>query len=137
MGRLSQKTCGWESRLDEAVQRAHQTPFEWSVHDCPSFAFGTRAALTGLDARPAWTGQYTSLRGGLRLMRALGWPSYHAMGCALLGEPLATVLLAQRGDIVLGSKGGFGVVLGQMVMGLAPSGPVTSPLHLCAVGWRV
>ena len=137
MGPLSHKTCGWEMRLAKAVQTAHQTPFKWSVHDCPTFAFGLRAALTGLDATQAWVGRYDSLRSGLRLMRTLGWASYQAMGSALLGDPLASVFAAQRGDIVLGPRGGFGVVLGQEVVGMTQAGLMTMPLAACPLGWRV
>lgn len=128
----------WEDRLAEAVQMAFERPFEWSQHDCPTFAFGTRAALTGQDATPAWRGTYTSLRGGLRVMRRLGWADYRAMGDAILGPSRPTVLFGQRGDIALGPLGlGFAVVLGADVLGLSPNGPVRAPLAGCSMVWRV
>lgn len=129
---------GWEQRLDEAVQMAFQRPFEWSVHDCPTWAFGVRASLTGIDDTPLWRGQYQSLLSGLRLMRRLGWADYAAMGMALLGPARAFPLTGQRGDIALGSlRTGFGVVLGAQVIGLSPNGPVRIPLEGCAMVWRV
>lgn len=134
---VSLKTEGWEARLMAAVQSGFDRPFEWSVHDCATFAFGVRAALTGQDATPAWVGHYTSLTGGLRLMHQFGWANYAAMGSCLLGVPLPGVLLAQRGDIALGADGGFAVVTGQSVLGMAPHGMAAAPLADCRLVWRV
>ena len=137
MGPISQKTDGWEKRLSEAVEAGMERRFEWSVHDCATWAFGVRAALTGLDATLAWAGQYRSLAGGLRLMKRLGWADYQAMGSALLGDALQMVLLAQRGDIALGPEGGFGIVMGHGVYGLVPEGVTTVALADCQLAWRV
>jgi len=128
----------WPHRLAAAITVARITPFAWSRNDCPTFAFDTRRALTGEDAAALWRGRYGSYSGGLRLMRRLGWPSLAAMGDALLGAPLATPLLAQRGDIVLSADGrGFGVCTGAQAVGMAPSGLVTLPLTTCTRAWRV
>ena len=128
----------WPHRLAAVIGAARTTPFAWSRNDCPTFAFDTRHALTGEDAAALWRGQYSSYRGGLRLMRRLGWPSLAAMGDALLGAPLATHFLAQRGDIVLSADGrGFGVCTGAQAVGMAPSGLVTLPLATCTRAWRV
>lgn len=137
MGPVSHKTEGWETRLQAALQEGIERPFEWSVHDCATWAFSVRAVLTGLDATTAWAGQYDSLKAGLRLMKALGWADYPAMGTALLGEPLPVVLQAQRGDIALGPDGGFGVVCGRTVFGLAPEGVTAAALAECRMAWRV
>jgi hypothetical protein len=124
----------WERRLAEAVETARAKPFLWGVHDCPTFAFETRMILTGgEDIAALWRGRYTTHLGGLRVMRRLGWASLEDMGRALLGEPRATPLLAQRGDIVLTDTGlGFGVV-----MGLAPEGLAFASLTACHLAWAV
>ncbi len=128
----------WPHRLALAIAAARSTPFAWSLHDCPTFAFGTRRALTGENAAALWRGRYRSYRGGLRQMRRLGWSSLAAMGDALLGQPLATPLLAQRGDIVLSADGhGFGICLGATAVGMAPAGLITLPLATCTRAWRV
>jgi len=128
----------WPHRLVAAIAAARTTPFAWSLHDCPTFAFDVRRALTGEDTAVLWRGRYRTYPGGLRLMRRLGWSSLAAMGDALLGEPLATPLLAQRGDIVLSADGsGFGVCLGSHAVGMAPAGLVTLPLTTCTRAWRV
>ncbi|MGB5068000.1 MAG: hypothetical protein WBO29_11580, partial [Albidovulum sp.] len=67
-----------------------------------------------------------------------GWPSLEAMGRALLGKPLPSIHLAQRGDIVLAKSGlGFGVCLGAQAAGMAPAGLALVPIAACALAWRV
>jgi len=98
----------------------------------------TSNTLIGVAVEALWRGRYSSYRGGLRLMRRLGWPTLAAMGDALLGAPLATPLLAQRGDIVLSADGrGFGVCLGAHAVGMAPAGLISLPLSTCTRAWRV
>ena len=71
-------------------------------------------------------------------MRRLGWQKLEAAGRDLLGEPLSSVHLAQRGDLVLANTGlGFGVCLGARVAGIAPEGLVLVPITACALAWRV
>jgi hypothetical protein len=129
----------WERRLAEAVETARAKPFLWGLHDCPTFAFETRMILTGgEDIAALWRGRYTTHLGGLRVMRRLGWASLEDMARALLGEPRATPLLAQRGDIVLTDTGlGFGVVIGATAVGLAPEGLAFASLTSCHLAWAV
>jgi hypothetical protein len=129
----------WERLLIEAVDTARAQPFVWGLHDCSTFSFQTRMALTGgEDFADLWRGRYTTALGSERVMRRLGWASIEAMGCALLGEPRPTVLLAQRGDIVLADTGlGFGVCNGATAVGMAPEGFVTVPLTFCRLAWPI
>jgi hypothetical protein len=129
----------WERHLAEAVAAAQARPFAWSLNDCPTFAFETRQLLTGgTDVAALWRGRYRTARGGLRVMRRLGWDTLEVMGLALLGPPLASVHLAQRGDLVLATGGsGFGVCIGARAVGMAPEGLVSLPISACALAWRV
>ena len=129
----------WERRLAEAVETARAKPFVWGLHDCPTFAFETRMILTGgEDIAALWRGRYTTALGGERVMRRLGWASLEDMGGATLGEPKQSVLLAQRGDIVLAETGlGFGICTGAFAVGMAPEGLVTVPLTSCRLAWAV
>lgn len=129
----------WERRLVEAIEAARNQPFRWGRHDCATFAFDLRRDIAGgYDVAALWRGRYTTARGAVLVMRRLGWTSLEAAGRALLGEPLATVHLAQRGDLVLANTGlGFGVCLGARAAGIAPSGLVLVPLSACALAWRV
>lgn len=130
---------GWERRLSEAIESARDRPFLWGRHDCATFAFDLRRAIAGgHDVAALWRGRYTTARGAVRVMRCLGWSSLEAAGRDLLGEPLASVPLAQRGDLVLADTGlGFGVCLGARVAGIALSGLVLVPITACALAWRV
>ena len=129
----------WERLLASAIGTACVRPFVWSVHDCPTFAFETRMILTGgEDIAALWRGRYTTALGGARVMRRLGWASLEEMGDALMGEPRPSVLLAQRGDIVLAETGlGFGICNGATAVGMAPEGLVTVPLTSCRLAWPI
>lgn len=129
----------WECLLAEAIDTARARPFAWSLHDCPTFAFETRATLIGCeDTAALWRGRYTTALGGARVMRRLGWASLEEMGRALLGEPRPAVLLAQRGDIVLANTGlGFGICNGASAVGMAPEGLMTVSLTSCRLAWPV
>ena len=129
----------WELCLAAAVEAARDRPFAWGVHDCATFAFNLRRDLTGGDDVTAlWRGRYRTARGAVRVMRRLGWSSLAAAGRDLLGEPLPSVHLAQRGDLVLSDTGlGFGVCLGARAAGIAPEGLILVSLSSCALAWRV
>ena len=129
----------WERLLAAAIDTARAKPFVWGVHDCPTFAFEVRMILTGgEDDASLWRGRYTTALGGVRVMRRLGWASLEDMGSALLGVPRPSVLLAQRGDIVLADTGlGFGICTGASAVGMATEGIVTVPLSSCRLAWSV
>jgi hypothetical protein len=136
---MTTRRPGWELRLAEAIEAARCLPFSWGRHDCATFAFDLRRDLTGsYDVAALWRGRYTTARGAVRVMRRLGWQSLEAAGRDLLGEPLPSVPLAQRGDLVLAGTGlGFGVCLGARAAGIAPEGLVLVPLSSCAFAWRI
>ena len=136
---MSERRPGWELRLCEAVGAARDRTFRWGRHDCATFAFDLRREIAGgHDVAARWRGRYSTARGAVRVMRRLGWSSLEAAGRELLGEPLASVHLAQRGDLVLANTGlGFGVCLGARAAGIAPEGLVLVPITACALAWRV
>lgn len=129
----------WEQHLAAAIEAAGARGFVWGANDCATFAFETRAVLIdGEDIAARWRGRYTTALGSLRVMRRLGWESLEAMGRDLLGPPLATPLLAQRGDLVLGGEDpAFGVCCGAEAAFVAPEGLTLLPLTACSIGWRV
>lgn len=129
---------GWERRLAEAIETARTRPFTWGRHDCATWAFDLRRDLTGgEDLAGLWRGRYRTARGAVRVMRRLGWSSLEEMGRGLLGAPLPTLHLAQRGDVVLTDSGlGFGLCIGARAAGIAPSGLVLVPLAACRLAWR-
>lgn len=133
------RTADWQSRLAGIVEHARTRPFAWGTHDCATWAFELRAALTGgADVAALWRGRYTTALGARRVMVRCGWQSLEAMGRDLLGAPLASPLSAQRGDLVLGGADpAFGVCLGARAGFVAGPGLTLLPLEACTLAWRV
>jgi hypothetical protein len=127
---------GWEVRLADAVESVRNTPFQWGRHDCATWAADVRLALTGQDAAAAWRGRYKSGRGALRVMRRMGFRTLEAGVTGILGAPLPTPLLAQRGDVVLYGDA-LGVCIGATGLFLGPDGLVELPIAACRLAWRV
>lgn len=133
------RRAAWQSLLSDAVEAARGRSFVWGTHDCAIWAFDLRAALTGgEDVAALWRGRYCTSLGARRVMKRLGWESIEAMGLDLLGEPLASPLFAQRGDLVLGGADpAFGVCLGAQAGFVGPGGLSFLPLDTCLMAWRV
>lgn len=134
----SMKQPGWELRLHDAIEDARGRPFQWGSHDCATWAFDVAARLTGTESQSRiWLGRYRTAAGAERLKRRLGWSTRREGGEALLGAPLATPLLAQRGDIVLGPDEAFGICTGADAAFVGPAGLVFVKLAACAAAWRI
>ena len=129
----------WTTILAARLEAVRDLPFAWGRHDCATWAFDLRRDLTGgEDIAALWRGRYTTALGAQRIMRKLGWQNIEAMGRDLLGDPLATPLLAQRGDLVLGGEDpAFGVCAGARAVFISPDGLVQLPLSVCSLAWRV
>jgi hypothetical protein len=129
---------GWELRLLAAVDDARDTPFQWGQHDCATWAFDVRLMLTGDDAAAVWRGKYKTEAGAARVLRKLKCQTVDDLAESILGDALPTVLLAQRGDIVLGgAEQALGVCVGSDGLFLQPSGLIALPLRSCLRAWRV
>ena len=126
---------GWEVALAGEIEAARGLPFSWGTHDCATWAFEVRRALTGIDDARRWRGRYRTAAGGAKVQRKLGWATLAEGATALLGGPLAGVLLAQRGDIVLMGEA-LGVCVGSEAAFLTPDGLTFVPLRDCALAWR-
>jgi len=128
-----------QTRLFLALEAARGRPFAWGRHDCATWAFDLHRALTGsTDHAGLWRGRYRTAGGARRVMRRLGWADLEAMGRDLLGPPLDGVLLAQRGDLVLGGDPeAFGVCVGAQAIFVSPDGLCELPLSACHLAWRV
>jgi hypothetical protein len=130
------RVTGWEVRLAAAIEEARGAAFAWGEMDCATWAFDVRFALTGDDAAAAWRGRYRTERGAMRMLRQLGCCTPADLAQSILGAPLPTPLLAQRGDIVA-TEDALGVCIGQDCAFLAPSGLTLRPLAAVQLAWRV
>lgn len=128
---------GWELRLAEAIEAARVRAFAWGAHDCATFAFDVRRAMTGQDAAAAWRGRYRTPLGAQRQLRRMGHATFAQAATAILG-PVKPAPLASRGDIVLSTGDpAFGVCLGATCVFLLPHGLVALPLSSVAMAWGV
>jgi hypothetical protein len=132
------RLTGWELRLADEVSAARDKAFEWGAHDCATWAFDVRKSLTGEDAAAAWRGKYKTEAGAARVLRKMKCQTVEDLARSILGDPLPTVLFAQRGDILLGgAERALGVCIGLDGLFLQPAGLVAVPLKSCFIAWRV
>jgi len=132
------RLAGWELRLLDEVTSARSMPFQWGAHDCATWAFDVRRALTGKDAAKAWRGKYKTEAGAAKMLHKLKCQTVDDLARSILGDPLHAVLLAQRGDILLGgAERALGVCIGSDGLFLQPAGLVSVPLKSCFSAWRV
>jgi len=134
---VTTRRSDWPERLADYVASKRETEFEWGTHDCCRFAAGAVEAMTGVDRMAGY--RYKGEREALRLIAKAG--SLGALAHRLLGEPLESVALAQRGDVVLAdleNGASIGVCLGNVCAfaGLA-GGVVFRPLLAAQVAWRI
>lgn len=66
----------WRSRLAAWLATIAREPFAYGSHDCALFAAGAIEALTGEDAAQDWRGKYSTLQGGLKLLRRSGYADH-------------------------------------------------------------
>ena len=106
----------WRARLGAYLATEARTPFEYGRSDCALFAAGGLYAMTGSDPAANYRGRYTTLRGGLRILRKDGFRDHVERAATLLAE--VSPQRARVGDIaVVETADGpsLGVVQGEWV----------------------
>lgn len=125
---------GWERRLFELIEARRSEPFAWGKNDCLTFALEGFEAVHGVPALEL-PGSYKTEVGAARLLKRLGHASLEAAATSVLGKPLASVLLAQRGDIAF--LDGLMVVTGKEAVGPGADGLEARPLADLKMVWRL
>lgn len=113
----------WRPRLVAFLTAAQRAPFRPGQHDCALFAAGAVAAMTGQDYAAPYRGRYTTIRGGIRVLRADGFADHIALAAHHLPE--RPVAFARAGDLaVVPTEDGpaLGVVQGAGIYVLSPAG---------------
>jgi len=125
MTRLS----NWQSLLTAYIGQVGAMPFEEGTNDCALFLAGGVMAMTGQDFAAEYRGSYTTIRGGLRMLRKRGFEDHIALAKHHLAEkPIA---FAQAGDgAVIDTPEGaaLGIVQGHLVYVLREDGLAYLPL---------
>lgn len=129
----------WPLRLAAAIEAARGRPFSWGAQDCCLFAADVVRALTGEDLAAPFRGRYASRAQAVAILGARG--GLEAVVTSVLGAPLATPLLARRGDVVMVATAdgpALGICADRGVCWLTgPAGLVRCWLRDAARAWRV
>ncbi|MDG3040432.1 DUF6950 family protein [Roseicyclus marinus] len=134
------RVADWDLRLVAAIEDARSRPFAWGRHDCLTWAFDVRSAITGQPSlAEMWRGRYRTEGGALRLIKKLGHVDLQTGLKSELGAPLLSPKLAQRGDIAI-THDKFpvvAIVVGAVATAPGPDGAQTFPLREAAMAWRI
>jgi len=130
----------WPARFERFLAACRERPFAWGEHDCCLLVLDWIELATG--RRPADTrGAYRDAAGAAAVMRQRwGSDDLIAVASAALGDPLASPLLAGRGDVLAFGHGALvwlGLCVGHHGVAVTRNGLVTLPLGRAIVGWRV
>ncbi|MDZ4094525.1 MAG: hypothetical protein U1D35_06395 [Paracoccaceae bacterium] len=120
---MTPRRADWQPRLIEYLARIARQPLKYGTHDCALFAAGAVEAMTGADPAARWRGRYSTVRGGLRHLRAAGYLDHITLCASLFTE--APVARARAGDLAVlpGPDGpALGVVQGEFVYVLRAEG---------------
>lgn len=115
----------WQARLVAYLAGIAARPLDYGVHDCGlGLAAGAVEAMTGIDHAAPFRGRYTTLRGGLRILRKAGYANHVEYAALVLGREVHPAF-AQMGDICvvpdeLTGGQALGVVQGEGLYVLTP-----------------
>lgn len=130
----------WPARLHAYIRARHDMPFAWGSQDCCTFAIsGGVEALTGVLLWPD-VARPTTEFGATRFLVERGYRDPSGLASELLGLPLSTPRLAQRGDVVAmpaENSVTLGICVGADVAAPGPTGLVFVSLIFGQMAWRV
>lgn len=132
---------GWESRLNDHLEKSRKKPFEWGGNDCVLFSADVIQAMTGADPIPELRGKWTSKATARRVLKKHG-------GLEATAEKVANEngwrrvpnMLAQRGDLLLmqGKNGPLlAICVGASAIAPGESGMVTLPVGQAIKAWHI
>ncbi len=137
----------WEADLQRHLSERAVEPFQLGSRDCALFVCDAIHAMTGTDVAAEFRGKYTTALGAARRIKRVtgGSTVEHAAEYVThkYGMPqLTTVLLAQRGDVVLydGDEGpALGIVSlnGRDALFVTEQAMRAVPVSQCRAAWRV
>ena len=94
-----QRLPDWPRRLVGFFDARERQAFAWGPNDCITFGADGVLAITGVDLIAGLRGGWNGERAALRRLRRLG--GLQAAVTSVLGAPLPSPALAQRGDVLL------------------------------------
>jgi hypothetical protein len=127
---------GWPLHLEHAIERARGQAFDWTGHNCATFAADCVAAITGVRLH----GRFAALMATERRARAFG-PALAARVDDVLGAARRVPpRLAQRGDVVLVDVHpgpALAVCVGAKAAAVSPEGLVFVGMEAVRCAWHI
>lgn len=99
MGTELKRLPDWQPRLHHWLHDIKSRSFEPGQHDCCIFAAGAVEAQTGVDLAAEFRGAYTTIAGGLILLRRAGFADHVELIAHHLPE--AQLVTAREGDLMI------------------------------------
>lgn len=137
----------WPEALHDFIESRKATPFTWGVNDCCLFVADAIEAMTGDDPASEFRGRYADEAGALEAIKTVCGGENTADAITYVAkqnewEPLQTVLLAQRGDLVtidtgVGIAAGVVHLNGREALFVSTDGLHKISLRKCKQAWRV
>ncbi len=119
----------WRARLQDYLQKVSRTPFEDGVNDCALFLAGGVEAMTGKDYAAPYRGRYTTIRGGMRILKRAGFEDHIDLALHHLKEkPVAFANVGDGAVVVNGNEPALGIVQGPSIFVLMEHGIAHVPL---------
>ena len=126
---------GWESLLNDHIERAAHIEFAWGVNDCALWCADWGNKATGTDFASHWRGLYSSEDELAAILSERGFSSAAGIVDAILES--TAVPFAQRGDIVQHFQGCLGICNGMHGYFLMERGVTRIRTRDCIKAWRV
>ncbi|MCE8007128.1 hypothetical protein [Aestuariivita sp.] len=128
----------WMSRLTGYVGRTARLSIDPGTHDCALFLAGAVLAMTDVDFAAPYRGRYTTLRGGLRILRKDGFEDHIALARYHLETRPTAFLQVGDGAVVDTPLGpALGVVQGPSIYLVGYERQEVMPLTSAAYGFTV
>lgn len=128
----------WPERLNDFLAENHQ--FDWHLNNCALFAGNAVLAITGNDFAAPYRGPKTK-NGMISRLRKVGGGGVEEAATKELGDPLKTILMAKRGDVVsfdFGEGPALGICVGIKCAFISEKdGLIRIPLDHCRMAWSI
>lgn len=132
------RRADWHQRLTVYLAECQSRPFAYGRHDCALFAAGAIEAMTGHDPAGNDRGKYKTIRGGLGRLKRRKIKD-HIAAADTMFEACATNMV-RPGDLVAVKADpgmALGIVQGEMIYVLSPSGLGLVPITLAEKAWKI
>jgi len=126
----------WPEALAAHIEQRRTMPHQWGSNDCCTFAADAVRAMTGTDPMADLRGIKTAAA----VARLLRKTPLQKLVTQRLGEPLASPLLAQRGDVVLVPQGDehlLAVCLGEVWAAPGLQGLEVGDMQRAVTAWAI